>query len=81
MYFLFGLFLLFCIVFFFVNHHRKKCIMQKLCHMDTCEKIRILNELARPFGFAYLCQEDIITSTLDAPQRKFGYCEIGRAHV
>lgn len=74
MYVLFGLFLLLCIVFFFVNHRRKKCILKKLCQMDTCEKIRVLDELAQPFGFSYLCQEDIMTSRPDAWQREFGYC-------
>ncbi len=76
MYLLFGLFLLLCIIFFLVNRHRKKCIRQKLCHMDTCEKIRTLNELAEPFGFTYLCDQDIISSTHNAPQRQFGYCAL-----
>lgn len=76
MYVLFGLFLLLCIVFFFVNHRRKKCILKKLCQMDICEKVRILDELAQPFGFSYLCREDIMTSNLDAWQREFGYCAL-----
>lgn len=44
--------------------------------MDTCEKIRLLDGLAQPFGFSYLCQEDIITSRQDAWQRQFGYCSL-----
>lgn len=74
MYLLFGFLLFFCIVFFLLNHHRKKQILQKLCCMNDCEKIRILNSLAQPFGFSYLQQEDIITSTVNAWQRQFGYC-------
>lgn len=76
MYLLFGFFLILCMVFFLLNRHRKKCIIRKLCQMDTCEKIQILNGLAKPFGFAYFCREDIMTSTLDAPQRQFGYCSL-----
>lgn len=44
--------------------------------MNTCEKIRLLDELAMPFGFSYLCQEDILTSTQNAWQRQFGYCSL-----
>lgn len=76
MYLLSGLLLLFCAVFFLLNLRRKKKIIQKLRCMDTCEKIGLLNELAGPFGFCYSCQEDIMTSTLDAWQRQFGYCAL-----
>lgn len=76
MYLLSGLLLFVCIVFFLLNHHRKKRILKKLCCMDACEKASLLNELAQPFGFSYLCQEDIMTSTLDAWQRQFGYCAL-----
>lgn len=76
MYLISGLLLLVCIVFFLLNHHRKKQILHKLCCMDHCEKTRVLNDLAQPFGFSYLYQEDIITSTLDAWQRQFGYCAL-----
>lgn len=76
MYLLSGLLLLLCLIFFWLNHRRKKRICQKLGCMDTCEKIQTLNELAAPFGFSYLCKEDIMTSTLDAWQRQFGYCAL-----
>lgn len=76
MYLLSGIFLLLCMVFFFLYYHRKKYIIQKLCRMDICEKQRILNDLAKPFGFRYLCSEDIITSAQESWQRKFGYCTL-----
>lgn len=76
MYLLFGLFLLVCFSFLLLNHCRKKQILQKLYCMECSEKIRILNELAQPFGFTYRYQDDIITSTLDAWQRQFGYCAL-----
>lgn len=76
MYFLCGFFLLLCILFFFLNHSRQKKIRHKLCCMNPCEKIRLLNELAQPFGFSYLECMDIMTSTRDAWQRQFGYCAL-----
>lgn len=42
--------------------------------MDLCEKICRLNEIMNPFGFCYLPEQDIMTTTLDAWQREFGYC-------
>lgn len=76
MYLLSGLLLLICAALFLLNHRRKKRILQKLRRMDTCDKIRLLNELAKPFGFSYDCHEDIMTSALDAWQRQFGYCAL-----
>ena len=76
MYLFSGILLFICIIFFIINHHRKKKILKKLRCMDTCEKVRLLNELAKSFGFSYLCNEDIITSTQDAWQRQFGYCSL-----
>lgn len=73
MYLLFGIFFLICILFFIWNYRRKKCIIRKLCCMEHCEKVCILNELLCPFGFSYDPQQDIITSTTDAWQREFGY--------
>lgn len=41
--------------------------------MDECEKICLLNHLLESFGFCYIPEQDIITSTLDAWQREYGY--------
>lgn len=46
---------------------------RKVYSMGMPEKIRMLNELAEPFGFQYLWEEDIFTSNIDAWQRKHGY--------
>ncbi len=74
MYFCFGIFLVFCIIFFVLCHWRKKHIIQKICCMDICEKVHILDDVLRPFGFSYCMGPDIITSRTDAWQREFGYC-------
>lgn len=72
-YLLSGFFFLFCTFFVFLNHRRKKRILQKLCRMDACEKQRLLDELAAPFGFFYLCPEDIMSSLFDGWQHDYGY--------
>ncbi|MDO5345574.1 MAG: DUF4474 domain-containing protein [Lachnospiraceae bacterium] len=74
MYLLFGLLFALCGVFFLFHHSRKKKILEKLRAMEPCEKNQLINELARPFGFSYLCREEIMTSAPDAWQRQFGYC-------
>lgn len=73
MYLAAGILFILCLIFFIVNFYRRKKIICKLCCMDTCQKIRILNELAEPFGFIYLEREDIITARTDAWQHEFGY--------
>lgn len=73
MYLFIGILLILCIVFFMANYWRKKRIIQKICCMDACKKICLLNELAEPFGFLYLPAQDIMTSRIDAWQREFGY--------
>ena len=57
---------------------------KKVLALTPGERVRLLNELAEPFGFAYLPAEDIFTSRLDAWQRDKGYeakydTKIGRA--
>ena len=46
---------------------------KKVLALTPGERVRLLNELAEPFGFAYLPAEDIFTSRLDAWQRDKGY--------
>lgn len=44
--------------------------------MSTRAKCHLLDELLEPFGFRYVASQDIITSRIDALQRKFGYCSL-----
>lgn len=74
MYFFIGI-LLCCSVFFCIfgfSQCRKMRI--RICRMDRCEKICRLDDLLKPFGFQYVPGEDVVTTTLDAWQREFGYC-------
>lgn len=73
MYFLFGIFVIICIIFLCLNIYRKKCIIRKICQMDFCQKVCLLNDILAPFGFCYQEREDIVVTATDAWQRKFGY--------
>lgn len=73
MYLLFPIIFLIMILFFFINHARKKRILCKLCSMSCCEKYELLNRLIKPFGFCYDQEEDIFSSRPDAWQKMFGY--------
>ena len=74
MYLLIGILFAICILFFIINIFRRKCIIRKIRCMDSCEKLYLLNDLAAPFGFSYVPEQDIMTSRLDAWQKDFGYC-------
>ncbi len=73
MYIFFGVFILFALVCLIFNHHRKSCIINKVCTMTPTEKCQLLNELTVPLGYQYIPCQDIFISTLDAWQREFGY--------
>lgn len=73
MYIFFGVFILFALVCLICNHHRKRCIIKKVCTMTPNEKCQLLNELTEPLGYQYIPCQDIFISTLDAWQREFGY--------
>ncbi|CUX34199.1 DUF4474 domain-containing protein [Clostridium sp. C105KSO13] len=61
------------ILFVLLLHHRMTKSRRRVSDMPYYEKNNLLNDLARPFGFSYLFTQDIFTSRIDAPQRKFGY--------
>lgn len=73
MYFFFGIFILFALICLVLNHHRKSCIIKKVCTMTPPEKFQLLNDLSEPLGYQYIPCQDIFISTLDAWQRDFGY--------
>lgn len=76
MYILIGILFAICIFFFIIHFHRRTCIIRKICCMDSCEKLHLLNDLAEPFGFYFIPSQDIMTSRLDAWQKEFGYCSL-----
>lgn len=64
---------LICTLFFVLFQYKRHQAIRKVCEMDECQKLCLLNELAAPFGFSYLPCPDIMTSNIDAWQREFGY--------
>lgn len=76
MYIWFGVFLILCFLFMIINFYRRKRIICHICCMELCDKLNLLNELAEPFGFCYCLEKDIITSRVDAFQKRFGYCSL-----
>lgn len=73
MYILFGILILICILFSIICFYKRKTIIKKICSMDCCEKIDLLNRFLTPFGFYYVPKGDIVTSNIDAWQKTFGY--------
>lgn len=73
MYFPIGFLLIFFLAIFILYFCRKKYAMKSLYEKTHCEKVHLLNELAKPFGFFYCSSQDVMTSRLDAWQKEFGY--------
>lgn len=76
MYLFFGLVLLILIIFFCVNHFRKKKIIQRIISTPMEEKCKELNVLIEPLGYCYLPEKDIFSTRTDAWQRAYGYCTL-----
>lgn len=76
MYLIIAIFLALCALLFILNCYRSKSIVRKICCMSCCEKKELLDQLTKPFGFCYLPDQDLISSTLDAWQKDFGYCSL-----
>lgn len=73
MYIVSGSILIIGVLFLILFHCKKRQAARKICEMEDCQKLCLLDRLAEPFGFSYLPCPDIMTSRLDAWQRKFGY--------
>ncbi len=76
MYILIGTILGICILLYILQFFRRRHFIKKIRCMDDCEKLRLLNDAASPFGFSYVPETDIFTSTLDAWQKEFGFCQL-----
>lgn len=76
MYILFYIILALCLLFSIIFFFKRKCIIKKIKQMDCCQKICLLSQITEPFGFCYLPDKDIMTSTTNAWQKKFGYCTL-----
>lgn len=57
-------------------HFRRKKIICRIQGMDRCEKCALVEELAKPFGYAYHCRCGYFSSTQDAWQKTAGYTRL-----
>lgn len=73
MYYFIGCILVIAVIFCLLFHHRKKIICKKLDCMSMDQKCDMLGPLIEPFGYCYIPSQDIFSTTVDAPQRLFGY--------
>lgn len=76
MYILLGVLLVICFFFALIFFFRRRRIICRISDMSFCHKLKLLNDLAEPFGFRYCPDHDIITSRTDAFQKEFGYCSL-----
>lgn len=76
MYPFFGILLLLLFVFTIIHFYRRTCIIKHIRCMPANEKCERINALVHPFGYCYDPCQDIFSSTLDAWQRSFGYCNL-----
>lgn len=58
------------LICFWIRRRRSK---KRVSRMGMPEKLRLLEELAEPFGFFYLSEPDVFTGRLDAWQKDAGY--------
>lgn len=75
MYILFPILIIILLLCACLFHYRKCRIIRKVCAMSMQEKLCRVNRILEPFGFEYLLRRDIVTSTLGAWQRDYGYCQ------
>lgn len=62
-----------CLLFGVLLGVRGKKAEKKVCSLGECEKHCLLEQVMNPFGFSYLPEQGVMTSTLEAWQREFGY--------
>lgn len=66
------LLVLLLVIFLFFYIKKRKAI-QKTQSLSISEKTTLINELTTPLGYEYEPSKDLFLSTLDAPQKQFGY--------
>ncbi len=75
MYLSFAIIFFILLILFFLGYGHRARIIRKIRCMPASEKCSLLNDIIRPFGYAYIPKWDIFTSRIDAWQREFGYCD------
>lgn len=73
MYLIFGCMFVFVLLILLFCRYRRKKAWKRLCAMSCEERMQTLEELISPFGYYYDPVCDCFSTTIDAPQRAFGY--------
>lgn len=76
MYVIFAIIVLILLLLVLLGYRYRAGIVRKIRFMPADEKCSLLNDIIRPFGYAYIPKWDIFTSRIDAWQREFGYCDL-----
>ena len=72
MYFFIG-FLLLIVLCMGLCFWRRRRAVKRVCCMSCCEKQELLNGILEPFGYYYVCDQDLVSTRNDAWQRRAGY--------
>lgn len=72
MYFFIG-FLLLIVLCLGLYFWRRRKALKKICCMSCREKQDLLDTILEPFGYYYVCDQDLISTRNDAWQRQAGY--------
>lgn len=73
MYLIFGCMLVLILSIILLCRYRRKKARKKLCAMSCGERAQTLGSLISPLGYCYDPMQDCVSTTIDAPQRAFGY--------
>lgn len=72
MYFFIG-FLLLIVLCMGLCFWRRRRAVKRVCCMSCCEKQELLSGILEPFGYYYVCDQDLVSTRNDAWQRRAGY--------
>lgn len=64
------------LIFFLINHYRKKKNIQRVRCLSTEEKYNLLDGIIESFGYKYHLPQDLFSTRINAPQREFGYAAL-----
>lgn len=64
------------LILLFVNHFRRKRIIEKVRSLCSDDKLLLFDGLIEPFGYKYLPATDLFATRIHAPQREFGYAAL-----
>lgn len=73
MYLFLTIFIFVTLFFVILFHFKKKKILKHLCQMSEQEKCQLVDAICSPMGYRFDCNQEIVSTRLDAWQKDFGY--------